>query len=93
MINLFGQHASNGQNADYIFRKQRSLIPIALLRRINVRIRMFLEDMLVMAQTLKVITQAKETLIFLLQNLGFMINFKKSHLSPVKKIEFLEFLE
>ena len=32
--------------------------------------------MLVMAQTLKKISQAKETLIFLLQNLGFVINFK-----------------
>ena len=44
----------------------------------------------VMAQTLKEILQAKETLIFLLQNLGFVINFKKSQLTPVKEIEFLE---
>ena len=62
-------------------------IPIALLRRINVRIIIFLDDMLVMAQTLKEISQAKETLIFLLQNLGFVINFKKSQLGPVKEIE------
>ena len=60
-------------------------IPIALLRRINVRI-IFLDDMLVMAQTLKEISQAKETLIFLLQNLGFLINFKKSQLTSVKEI-------
>ena len=45
--------------------------------------------MLVMAETLKEISQAKETLIFLLQNLGFVINFKKSQLAPVKEIEFL----
>ena len=45
--------------------------------------------MLVMAQTLQEISQAKETLIFLLQNLGFVINFKKSQLTPVKEIEFL----
>ena len=45
--------------------------------------------MLVMAQTLKEISQTKETLIFLLQNLGFLINFKKSQLTPVKEIEFL----
>ena len=45
--------------------------------------------MLVMAQTLKEISQAKETLIFLLQNLGFVINLKKSQLKPVKEIEFL----
>ena len=65
------------------------MIPIALLRRINVRIITFLNDMLVMFQTLKEISQAKETLIFLLQNLGFVINFKKSQLTPVKEIEFL----
>ena len=45
--------------------------------------------MLVMAQMLKEISQAKETLIFLLQNLGFVINFKKSQLTPVNEIEFL----
>ena len=64
-------------------------IPIALLWRIIVRIIIFLDDMLVMAQTLKEISQAKETLIFLLQNLGFVINLKKSQLKPVKEIEFL----
>ena len=64
-------------------------IPIALSRRINVRKMIFLDDMLAMAQTLKEILQAKETLIFLLQNLGFVINLKKSQLTPVKEIEFL----
>ena len=52
-------------------------IPIALLWRINVRIIIFFDDMLVMAQMFKEISQAKETSIFLLQNLGFVINFKK----------------
>ena len=33
--------------------------------------------MLVMAQLLKEISQAKKTLIFLLQNLGFVINLKR----------------
>ena len=42
-----------------------------------------------MTQTLKEILQAKETLIFLSQNFGFVINFKMSQLTPVKKIEFL----
>ena len=46
--------------------------------------------MLVMAQTLKEILQGKEALIFLLQNLGFVIIFKKSQLTPVKEIEFLK---
>ena len=45
---------------------------------------MFLDDMLVIAQTLKEILQAKVTLIFLLQNSGFAINIKRSQLTPVK---------
>ena len=45
--------------------------------------------MLLMAQTLKGSLQAKETLIFLLQNLGSVINIEKSQLTPVTEIEFL----
>ena len=37
----------------------------------------------------KKISQAKQTFIFLLQNLGFAINLKKLQLTPVKEIEFL----
>ena len=44
--------------------------------------------MLVIAQTLKEILQAKETLIFLFQNLDFVINIK-DQLTPVKEIGFL----
>ena len=40
--------------------------------------RIFLDNMLVMAQMLKEISQEKETLIFLLQKLSFMINLKNS---------------
>ena len=77
--------------ATLIFTKLLKIL-IALLRRIDVRIIIFLDDMLVMTQTLKGILQAKETLVFLLQNLGFVINFKKSQLTPVKEIEFLGLL-
>ena len=61
-------------------------IPIALLSRINVRVIIYLDDMLVMAQTLNEISQAKETLTYLLQNLGLVINFKNMQLTPVKEI-------
>ena len=59
-------------------------ISIAFLRRINVRI-ILLDGMLVMVQTLNEISQAKETLIFLLQNLGFLLLFKMSQLTSVKE--------
>ena len=58
---------------------------------INVRI-IFLEDMLVIAQILKELIQAGESLIFLLQKLVFVINLKDSQLTPVKETEFLGLL-
>ena len=51
-------------------------VPIALLRKINVRI-ILLDDMLVMAQTLEEILQAKETLIFSVTKFGFCDKYKK----------------
>ena len=42
-----------------------------------------------MGSTLTEILMAKDTLIFLLQHLGFVINLKKPVLHPVKQIEFL----
>ena len=64
-------------------------VPIALLRHVNIRIIIYLDDMLLNGRTLPEILVARDTLIFLLQHLGFMINFKKLLLRPVKQIEFL----
>ena len=64
-------------------------VPIALLRRLNIRIIIYLDDMLIMCQSQGELVVARETLIFLLQHLGFVINQKKSLLTPVQKIEFL----
>ena len=66
--------------------------PIALLRRINVRIVIFLGDMLVMDQTFKELTRAWESLIFLLQKLSIVINLIKSQLTPVKEMDFMGLL-
>ena len=64
-------------------------VPIALLRQVNSRIIIYLDDMLLMGRTLPEILMARDTLIFLLQHLGFVINLKKSVLHPVKQMEFL----
>ena len=42
-----------------------------------------------MRKTLPEILMARDTLIFLLRHLGFVINLKKLVLHPVKQIEFL----
>ena len=64
-------------------------IPISLFRRINIRVIVFLDDMLLMSQTIELIEMARDTTTFLLQNLGFVVNQKKSQMTPVKQIEFL----
>ena len=50
-------------------------IPIYLLKKLNVSL-IFLEDILIMASSIQETTLARDTLIFLLQGLGFLINIK-----------------
>ena len=64
-------------------------IPIAILRRLNMTLIIFLDDILLMATTEKELFQGRDTLIFLLKSLGFLINVKKSQLNPTQKIQFL----
>ena len=58
-------------------------IPVSVLRRITIRMVIYLDDMLVMGQTME------EIVIFLLHHLGFVLNLEKSILNPVQEIEFL----
>ena len=53
-------------------------IPISILRRINISVLIYLDDMLIMGQTLEEIQMSRDTVMFLLQNLGFVINLRKS---------------
>ena len=64
-------------------------VPIALLRRLSIRIIIYLDDMLIMAQSRAELLRHRDTVIFLLQHLGFIINLKKSVLTPVQEIGFL----
>ena len=45
--------------------------------------------MLLTGHSLEEIVMSRDTVIFLLQHLGFFINWKKSVLTPVQEIEFL----
>lgn len=68
-------------------------VSIALMRRLNVRLIIYLDDILILASTRTELKQARDTLIFLLlillQQLSFLINLKKSEFQPVQKIQFL----
>ena len=64
-------------------------VPFAILHRINIRTIIYLDDMLLMGHSIEEISMCRETVIFLLQHLGFAINWKKSVLTPLQEIEFL----
>ena len=64
-------------------------VPISLLRRLQVRVIIYLDDMLLMSQTLEELLISRDKIIFLLTQLGLVINWKKSILVPVQQTEFL----
>ena len=60
--------------------------PIAVLRRIQIRTIIYLEDMLLMSQTINGLEIARDTFIFILQSLGLVTNSQKSVLVPLQKV-------
>ena len=49
----------------------------------------YLDDLLILEKGMKEILTARDSVIFLLQNLGFVVNLKKCVLDPVQEKEFL----
>ena len=64
-------------------------IRISVMRELNVRLIIFLDDILLMTSTKKELIQARNTLIFLLQTLGFLINKNKSVFNSCQFLQFL----
>ena len=64
-------------------------VPITILRKINIRIVIYIDDMLILTDSQQEAKQARDTTLFLLQNIGFVINWGKSVLEQTKTIEFL----
>ena len=60
-------------------------IPISLLRKINIRVIIYLDDMLILSHTIREAHMSRDTVIYLLHNLGFTINVKKSFFTNVRK--------
>ena len=63
-------------------------IPVLVLRRLNIPLIIYLDDMLI-GHTIRETLMARDTVIFFLQQLGFVLNLKKSLLGPTQRIEFL----
>ena len=75
-------------SAPLIFTKLMK-VPISLLRCLSICLIIYLDDMLIMARSVQELIFHRDTVIYLLQNLGFVLNLKKSVLEPSQKIEFL----
>ena len=74
--------------APYVFTKLLK-IPIGFLWRIGPLIIIYLDDMLLIGRTAENVQMYCNTLILLLQELGFVINLKESVMTPSQEIEFL----
>ena len=64
---------------------------VALLRRLGLRMIVYLDDIIVFNQTRERILRDRDSTLWLLQNLGFVINWKKSVLDPSHCMEYLGF--
>jgi hypothetical protein len=64
-------------------------VPLQWLRSLGIRLIAYLDDFLLMAQTMSEIIQARDSMIFLLEHLGFVLNHEKSVLEPSQQMRFL----
>ena len=74
--------------APYVFTKLLK-IPIDFLPRIGTLIIVYVDDTLLIGRTSENIQMYRATVILLLQELGFVINLKKSVMTPSQEMEFL----
>ena len=64
-------------------------VPISTLRKLLIRIVIYIDDMIIMAKSPDEAIEARDTTIYLLETLGFRINYKKSILLPSQELQFL----
>ena len=65
---------------------------VALLRRLGLRLIVYLDDIIVFNQTQEGILRDRDSTLWLLQHLGFVINWEKSVLDPSHCMEYLGFV-
>ena len=75
-------------SAPWVFTK--TLKPVTtLLRELGVRLVIYIDDILVMAETPEMARDHTLGLIYLLENLGFIVHPEKTQSTPTQEIEFL----
>jgi hypothetical protein len=64
---------------------------MATLQEVGLRVIVFIDDILVMAETESLLKDNITEVVYLLENLGVVVNHPKSELTPTQEIEFLGF--
>ena len=75
-------------SAPWVFTKTTRLV-VAMLRSLGLRFIIYIDDILLLVTSPTVAREHTAGLIFLLENLGFIINHPKSHLTPTQEMSFL----
>ena len=78
-------------SAPWVFTKTTRPI-VTILRSLGLRMIIYIDDILIMADSPSVVKEHTAALIYLLENLGFIVNYPKSLLSPTQEIEILGFI-
>jgi len=76
--------------APRVFTKVTKLL-VALLRSFGLRLVIYLDDMLILNQNKEALLTDRDTVLFLLMVLGFVVNWRKSILIPTQTIDYLGF--
>lgn len=74
--------------APYVFTKIMKPV-ISYLRLLKILLVIYLDDLLIMGPSFESCSKSADIALALLQNLGFIINFNKSQLTPSKRCKFL----
>ena len=77
-------------SAPWVFTKTTRPV-VATLRELGLHLVIYIDDILIMAETESLLKDHIIAVIYLLENLGFVINHPKSVLTPTQEIEFLGF--
>ena len=77
-------------SAPWVFTKTTRPM-VAALRELGLRLIIYIDDILAMAETESLLRDHTTAVIYLLENLGFVINHPKSELTPTQEIDFLGF--
>ena len=76
--------------APWVFTKTMKAV-VTILREKGVRLIIYIDDILVMAESETLLKDHTAGIIYLLENLGFVINLSKLLLESTKTIDFLRF--